>query len=106
MMKTQIQILLFGTSLLVGSYCLAADINRPIHLPNESVNKINQVRLQGLIAEKENEANVNDELNAAGLNRIQQFGCNLNIGNTVSGSSLLSGERDVIIAGDVINVCE
>lgn len=106
MMKTQIQALLISASFLLSTQCLSGDINQPIHLPNKSVNKINQVRLQGLITEKEVGLQVDDELNATGLNQIEQYGCNLNIGNSISGSSILSGERDVIIAGDVINVCE
>ena len=105
-MKSQIQILILSAGFLLGTQSMAGDINQPIHLPNKSVNKINQVRLQGLITEKETRLSVDDELNATGLNQIEQFGCNLNIGNTVSGSSLLSGDRDVIITGDVINVCE
>lgn len=105
-MKTQILICLFSAALLLSMQCQAGDINQPIHLPNKSVNKINQVRLQGLITEKEVGLRVDDELNATGLNQLEQFGCNLNIGNSVSGSSILSGERDVIITGDVINICE
>ena len=105
-MKLLKQLLSCCASLLVATQCLAAEINQPIHLPNKAMNKINQVRLQGLVAESENKQLVNDELNRAGINQIEQLGCNLNIGNTVSGSSQLSGDRDVIITGDVINYCK
>lgn len=105
-MKAQIQIIFLSAGFLFSTLSMAGDINQPIHLPNKSVNKINQVRLQGLITEKETRLTVDEQLDAANLNQIEQFGCNLNIGNTVSGSSLLSGERDVIITGDVINVCK
>lgn len=105
-MKLLKQILSCCASLLLVTQSLAADINQPIHLPNKAVNKINQVRLQGLVAKDEIGSLVNDELNQSGINQIEQLGCNLNIGNTVSSSSLLSGDRDVIITGDVINFCK
>lgn len=105
-MKLLKQLLSSCVSILVVTQCLAADINQPVHLPNKAMNKINQVRLQGLVAEDENRKLVSDELNNAGINQIEQLGCNLNIGNTVSGSSQLSGDRDVIITGDVINYCK
>lgn len=105
MMKL-IKSLLFCSTSLFGLHSLAADINQPVHLPNKAVNKINQVRLQGLVAKDENQQLVEDELNKSGINKIEQFGCNLNVGNTVSSNSLLSGDRDVIITGDVINFCK
>lgn len=105
-MKFLKQLFIYGASLLVATQCLAADINQPVHLPNKVMNKINQVRLQGLVAENEIGSLVNDELNRSGISQIGQSGCNLNVGNTVSGNSLLTGDRDVIITGDVINFCK
>ncbi|MBT3047954.1 MAG: hypothetical protein G8D61_16920 [gamma proteobacterium symbiont of Ctena orbiculata] len=84
----------------------AADINQPTHLPNRAMNKINQVRLQGLVAEDEIEKDVAQEFGNIGIDRLQQTGCNLNLGNTIVSSGNLSGDRDVIITGDVINFCD
>ena len=96
-----------STALLLCTIPLpAADINSPVHLPNKAVNKINQVRLKGLVTDDETRAQVGEELNRIGLDRFEQNGCNLNIGNTTSANSLLSGDRDVIVTGDVINVCQ
>ncbi len=105
-MKLILTIFLISSVLMFGTQINAADINEPVHLPNRTVNKINQIRLQGLVAEDENRELVEDELNKSGLNSLEQTGCNLNIGNTVSSSSILPGDRDVIITGDVINLCE
>ncbi|MCU7845367.1 MAG: hypothetical protein KZQ93_16175 [Candidatus Thiodiazotropha sp. (ex Monitilora ramsayi)] len=84
----------------------AGDINQPTHLPNNAMNKINQVRLKGLTARIENENAVSREFQNIGIGRIEQLGCNLNLGNTIVSSGNLSGDRDVIITGDVINYCE
>ncbi|MCU7851825.1 MAG: hypothetical protein KZQ80_06400 [Candidatus Thiodiazotropha sp. (ex Monitilora ramsayi)] len=84
----------------------AGDINQPTHLPNNAMNKINQVRLKGLTARIENENAVSREFQNLGIGRIEQLGCNLNLGNTIVSSGNLSGDRDVIITGDVINYCE
>lgn len=85
---------------------LAGDINQPTHLPNKAMNKINQVRLKGLTARVENENAVAREFQNIGIGRIEQLGCNVNLGNTIVSSGNLSGDRDVIITGDVINYCD
>ena len=84
----------------------AGDINQPTHLPNRAVNKITQVRLLGLTAEEENEGLLEDELSSIGIGNFNQSGCNLNVGNSIGEAPGLGGDRDVIINGDVINVCK
>ena len=50
MKKLPILIFAIPVSFLISSFCLAGDINQPNHLPNDARNKINQVRLKGLVA--------------------------------------------------------
>ena len=90
-------------------FCLtsfAGDINQPTHLPNDARNKINQVRLKGLVADEEFEGIAKDAIGSSDLNLIEQYGCSVNIGNTVADNSVSSGDRDVIVTGDVINFCK
>ena len=93
-------------ALCSAQWVLAGDINQPTHLPNKAMNKINQVRLKGLTARVENENAVAREFQNIGIGRIEQLGCNVNLGNTIVSSGNLSGDRDVIITGDVINYCD
>ena len=101
-------------SIIVPVVCLtyspcalyAGDINQPTHLPNRAINKITQVRLLGLTAERENEGLLEDELSGIGIGNFNQVGCNLNVGNSIGDAPGPGGDRDVIINGDVINVCK
>lgn len=93
-------------ALCSAQFVLGGDINQPTHLPNKAMNKINQVRLKGLTARVENENAVVREFQNIGIGRIEQLGCNVNLGNTIVSSGNLSGDRDVIITGDVINYCD
>ena len=91
-MKKLYSILLFiPASCLISSVCFAGDINQPTHLPNESRNKINQVRLKGLVADDEFNDIVKDSINPSDLNLVDQYGCTVNIGNTVADNSVSSG---------------
>ena len=85
---------------------MAGDINQPTHLPNEAKNKINQVRLKGLVADDEFEDIAKDAISSSDFGLIEQYGCSVNIGSTVADSSVTSGDRDVIVTGDVINFCK
>ena len=106
MKKLYSLLFIIPTSCLIGSTCLAGDINQPTHLPNEARNKINQVRLKGLVADDEFKDIAKDAINPSDLNLVEQYGCSVNIGNTVADNSVSSGDRDVIVTGDVINFCK
>lgn len=106
MKKLPILIFAIPVSFLISSFCLAGDINQPNHLPNDARNKINQVRLKGLVADDEFEGIVDDAIGSPGSALIDQYGCSVNIGNTVADNSVSSGDRDVIVTGDVINFCK
>lgn len=98
-------ILAVSTSLLAVA-SLAGDINQPKHLSNESMNKINQVRLYGLVAGGAYKDKIEDELKDSDFDNFGQSGCDVSIGNSRQPNSLSFGERDVIITGDVINYCK
>lgn len=106
-MKSRLRMVCLSLLFLVTQHdAYAGDINLPTHLPNRAINKINQVRLLGLTAERDNESRIDEELGELGIGSLNQSGCNLNVGNSIGAAPRLSGDRDVIINGDIINFCK
>ena len=97
--------LLAGMSICLP--CMAQQINNPKHIPNNLANKVTNVRLKGLVLEAEVQADIEEQLRDFGVNNLgQQRGeCSVEIGNTQALSSLTNVDRDVVIVGDIINVC-
>lgn len=99
------------TSLLIGmSLCLpgmAQQINNPKHIPNKLANKVTSVRLKALVLEAEVNGEIDDQFRQFGLNELdlQNGECSVEIGNTQALNSFTNVNRDVVVVGDVINVC-
>lgn len=106
MKRLPIALLTLPLCFLISSYGIAGDINQPNHIPNDARNKINQVKLRGLLADDEFEGIVEDAIGSPESALIDQYGCSVNIGNTVADNSISTGDRDVIVTGDVINFCK
>lgn len=68
------------------------------NIGNSSMNKIASARLQGMFAGK-------TEKTVKSTKEFGRRGCTTSIGNQQAGSSLIGQPRDVIISGDVTNVC-
>ena len=99
------------TSLLIGmSLCfpsVAQQINNPKHIPNKLANKVTAVRLKALVLEAEVNSEIDDQFRDFGLNELnlQNGECSVEIGNTQAINSFTNIDRDVVVVGDVINVC-
>jgi len=97
--------MLLGTSACNVTY--AQQINNPTHIPNELANKVTSVRLKALVLEAEVNDEIDDQLREFGLDdfELDTDDCSVEIGNTQVSSSFADVERDVIVVGDVVNVC-
>jgi len=95
----------------------AQKINNPSHIPNKFQNKINNIRLKGLTQRHNSKKQVDEEIkegfdradfgfSGGDLQIIESNGCNVNIGNSINAGLSGTAERNVIVAGDVINVCK
>jgi len=72
------------------------EINPRQHVDNESMNKVAAARLQGMLAGKN-----------AGQDPVAgDRDCSTKIGNQNASQSLIGSEQNVIVIGDVINVCQ
>jgi|GEM_PF-5066211 len=110
-------VLSFTLMISLSTSVYAQQINNPTHIPNKFQNKINNVRLKGLTQEDTSSKQANQEIkkefdradfgfSGGDLNIIESNGCNVNVGNSVNAGLSGTAERNVIIAGDVINVCK
>lgn len=114
-MKTLSQLLvMFICALLLSSMAHAQNLNNPKHIPNKFQNKINHVRLKAMTdgpgIQKDTEKEIDEAMEKPEYgfrNQSQIFGgsdCSVNVGNSVG--SGLGADQNVIIAGDVINLCK
>ncbi len=109
MHRTLITLLLaisLGTSACNMTY--AQQINHPTHIPNELANKVTSVRLKALVLEAEVDDEIDGQLREFSLNNLEALDtddCSVEIGNTEVLNSFTDVERDVIVVGDVVNVC-
>ncbi len=116
MNKLIVKLLCLGVGLIISTGAIGQRINDPTHIPNRFQNKINNVRLKGLTQRSSSEDQVEEETGkhidksgfgfANDLKIIESNGCNINVGNSVNSGVGSSADRNVIIAGDVINVCK
>ena len=88
------------TTLNLGSAAASdrSEMNVRESLNNSSKNKIISARLIGLVGGK-------TDLTKIGAIGQSENTCNTTIGNTDGGSSLTGETRDIIVVGDVINIC-
>lgn len=74
------------------------ELNVRQNIGNQSMNKVASARLRGMFAEGPTET-------VKSTKEFGKRGCVTSIGNQQSGSSLMGQPRDVLITGDVTNVC-
>lgn len=95
------------SAVLVGMMALSAsstvlsgsqEINVRQNIGNGSMNKIAGARLQGMFADAPKET-------VESTKEFGRNGCVTSIGSQQSGSSLLDQPQDVVINGDITNVC-
>ena len=88
---------------LMGTCAANAEELNVRMMPNNVSNQISHMRLQALLSK---DANKQDPLGSQ-KNYGSVFGddCNLNVGNSTGGQSLLSKPQTIIITGPVVNKC-
>jgi len=104
-MKKNTIIVIFNIVFLlfpVINNAIAQEINIRM-LPNKVKNDITHIRLQSILSKDKKKA---DPLGGKQTrNGFYNEDCSLNIGNNITGQSLLSKPQTIIITGPVINRC-
>ena len=98
-MKTLLGIGILTLSLGIAGTASAGkydEINMRQHVDNESMNKVADARLRGMLAGQ----------NTGKGRGTGRRDCITQIGNQNANQSLIGSEQDVIVIGDVINVCQ
>lgn len=116
MNKPNVKLLCLAIGVFVSTSAIGQRINDPSHIPNRFQNKINNVRLKGLTQRASSEAQVEKETGkhfdksgfgfSNDLKFVESEGCNINVGNAINAGIGSSDGKNVVIAGDVINICK
>lgn len=116
MNKPNVKLLCLAIGVFVSTSAIGQRINDPSHIPNRFQNKINNVRLKGLTQRASSKAQVEEETGkhfdssgfgfANDLKIVEGEGCNVNVGNAINTGIGSAADRTVIVAGDIVNVCQ